>query len=572
MRRILLPIAMLLLAACGTDVSGPSASLFGCVFGEPRALQVGEVATFNGAGNRSLCLSATEGASYVYVPFFAAPPPQSDESPVQLAVEVLGAGMSTAALGAEPIQPPIAFPDAERRPGLEDALDGLPPLRLGGDIHRRLREREIAELGPKIRSAPRPRDGWTPSPSAAAEVPGVGGMMELNVALSCTAQRVRTGEVVRVSEHAILLADIDNPANGLTPADYAQFAMAFDTLIYPVATRHFGTPSDIDGNGRTVIFFTSAVNQLSQPGTSSFTAAVFWSGDLFPATATARLEACPAGNQAEVFYVAVPDPTGSVGPAVPVSWLRERAVQVMMHEYQHLLNAARRLHVNQAGVFEQTWLNEGLSHIAEELLFFEAAGLTPRSNLTLAALQATPGGVSAFNRYMSSNYHNLTRYLEAAGAGSPMGIDNFKTRGAAWSFLRYAADRTAAGDESVFFRLLNSTLSGLENLDAALGVPALAWMHDWTVALYADDHVPGLDSRYTQPSWNFREIFGSSGQKYPLDPILLQAGRNQRLTLQPGGTAHLAFAVDPGGRAAIHIEAGGSTPPRTLRGSFLRLR
>ena len=46
------------------------------------------------------------------------------------------------------------------------------------------------------------------------------------------------------------------------------------------------------------------------------------------------------------------------------------------HEYQHLINASRRMYVNGVGPnFEEKWLDEGLAHIAEELNFFRVAGL-----------------------------------------------------------------------------------------------------------------------------------------------------------------------------------------------------
>jgi hypothetical protein len=557
MRRITLLAGLVLLSGCGTDVSGPPASLFACVFGEAPALEVGGTVSFDGAGNRSLCLTAPTGdAAFAYIPFFASPPPLSDETGASLSLSMLGAGTATGPWAPAP------------SPAVADQPGAL-PLSLGGDVHQRLREREIAELEPMIRST---LPGGSAPAIPTAALPAVGDLMELNVALSCTTERMRTGRVMAVSQRAIIVADLANPGSGFTAADYADLAGSFDTLIHPVATRHFGSPSDIDGNGRIIVFFTRAVNEMTPPGSSTFTAGVFWAGDLFPATATARLEACPAANQAELFYVAVPDPTASAGPQVPLEWLRERVVRVMVHEYQHLLNAARRMYVNATGSFEQTWLNEGLSHIAEELLFFEATGLAPGMNIDVPRLLATPGAATAFTRYMGGNETNLRRYLEQPATASPMASDALSTRGAAWSFLRYAADRSGAGDESVFHGLVNSTRSGLANLDAVLGAPTLDWMRDWAVALYADDHVPGIDRRHTQPSWNFRDLYGATQQGFPLPVASLPDGTARQTTLVPGGATHLAFGVGDAGRVVIHVEADGGTPPRTLRGTFLRIR
>jgi hypothetical protein len=569
MKRKLLIMATALLAGCGTDVSGPASSLYSCLFLEPSALGVGEAVTFQGVGNRSLCLTATdENAAFVYVPFYGlAPNGGAVEPTLTLGVEVLGAGVTgTSVSGAPAAEPgPVGgFLEVPVSPG-EGRV-----LARDVDAHRLLRERELAELGPKIRSGA-PADPLPRAASREVAAPQVGSTVQYNVAISCTAEDMRTGQVMYISDHAVVAADVENPA-GFSAQDYQHFALAFDTLIHPVAVRHFGAPSDVDGNGRTIIFFTRAVNERTPRGSATFTAALFWGGDLFPAVATSRLEACAGGNQAEIFYVAVPDPNGLIGPPVSLNDLRVQAIHILGHEYQHLINAARRLYVNNASMFEQVWLNEGLSHIAEELLFFEISGLQRRANITAALLQQTPGGMVAFDRFMRSNMNNFTRFLTRPDTASLMGADNLATRGAAWSFLRYAADRHQGGDEAFFLGLVNSTTAGVENLNRVLGTSTMEWLQDWTVSLIADDHVPGLQARFTQPSWNFRDLYASENRAYPLTPPTLSAGTPHSLSLQAGGAAFLTFGVAADQRAAIHVESDGGSPPRTLRGTFLRVR
>jgi hypothetical protein len=565
MKRYPFALMAVLLGACGTDVGGPAVTALSCVYGETRSVAVGEAITLSGTGHRSLCLEADEHpAIFAYVPFHAEQS-QDDTESLQFSLEVLGAGASEDALSAA--LPVGNVGDAGAR--WPDPADGATP-RLGWDLHRQLREREIAELEPLIRGPGAGPAGAAPAVTVET-VPDVGDRFQLNVALSCTVEQLRTVQVVRVSEQAIVVVDESHPT-GLTMADYDHFALSFDTLIYPVATHHFGEPSDIDQNGRVIIMFTGAVNQRNPPGSSTVTAAMFWSGDLFPDVATSRLEACPGGNQAEMFYVAIPDPNGVLGPALPVRWLRERVIHVLAHEYQHLLNAARRLYVNEASTFERTWLNEGLSHIAEELIFYQVAGLDRRSNINSAMLQGSPAALEAFARHMTSNTENLGRYLQQVKAKSLMGPDELATRGATWSFLRYAADRSGRTDASVLGDLVNARTAGLDNLNRVLGASALDWMHDWAVSLYADDAVPGLDPRFTNPSWNLRDVYAWIWQGYPLAPQSLNPGSVNQLTLLPGGASHLLFGVDAHGRAALHVEGDGDAPPRALRGSFLRIR
>jgi hypothetical protein len=570
MRRIPLLATALVLTACGTDVSGPSASLFSCVLGEGRATAVGEVVTVSGAAHQSLCLTAGDTTTvFAYVPFYAlASTSQGDQSQVRLAVDVLGAGVMDASVTVDPVAGLPGLVAAQDRWLDHDATPGPRP---GGDLHRQIREREIAELEPLIRRSPAPPPSAPTAGMPAASVPEVGEYVQFNVALSCTLEQMRTGQVRWVSERAIVVVDTRDPT-GLTNADFQHFALSFDTLVYPVSTHHFGAPSDIDGNGRIYIFLTGAVNQRNAPGENTFTAAMFWSGDLFPAESTSRLEACPAANQAEMFYMAIPDPNGLLGPVVTVRWIQDRALHVMAHEYQHLVNAGRRLHVNQAITFERTWLNEGLSHVAEELMFFATSGLERRTNIDATAIENAPNGVAAASHYMASNLDNLNRFLRQSRASSLMGPDDLATRGATWSFLRYALDRSGRGDDVVLRSLLNSSTAGTDNLDQALAASSLEWMHDWAVSLYADDHVPGLDPRYTQPSWNFRDLFSGQAGGYPLPLVPLRPGETHHVSIQPGGTGHMIFAVGTEGRAAIHVEVNDGTPPRTVRGSFLRIQ
>jgi hypothetical protein len=573
MRRFPFLLTGLALVGCGTDVGGPGSTMLSCVFREPTALQVGEVLQVEGAGSEGVCLRAgADDGEFVYIPFFATAPSADGETDVSLGVQLMVGGAkprpeATAALAAVES---FALQSADgHAPGLPTTADGrLPGMDHG--FHERLRLREIAELEPRIRAAAAPplRETRAPQP-----LPAVGDLLEYNVSASCSERDVRAGRVRVISERAIVVADTQNPT-GFSNQDYASFAAAFDTLVYPLGIRHFGAPTDIDGNGRIIIFFTVAVNQISSPGGATVTTGFFWSGDLFPTQSTGRLEACANANQAEMFYMMVPDPLARFGPPANVESLREMAILVMGHEFQHLVNAARRLHVNNAAAFERPWLNEGLSHVAEELLFYQTSGLPRGANLTVEMIQQAQRGVFSFNRYMSGNIRNLARFLQRPDTVSVMGPDNLATRGATWSFLRYALDRTGRGDETVLHGLVNARNAGLDNLDAALGGRALEWMQDWSVALYADDLFPGVDPRYRHPSWHFRDIFyglqNSTG--YPLQPVPLTPRSPHTVRLQPGAGSFTTFSVDRDGRAAVHVEANGRRAPRTLGGAFIRAR
>lgn len=377
---------------------------------------------------------------------------------------------------------------------------------------------------------------------------------------TCDNPVLRTGRVVAVTEHAVVVADNQNPAGGFTDAEYQGFGEAFDTLVWPVDTRTFGEPTDIDRNGRVIIFFTRAVNDLTPQGASFFYGGFTYSRDLFPKKETKELGACAASNQAEMFYMLVPDPAR--GGAFSLSEVRRTTVGTLSHEFQHLINAARRLYYVKAGDNwdEVVWLNEGLSHIAEELTFYQASGLGPRQDLDVAKIVARPGAPAAELSYQRANFSRLNSFYGDPEGNSPYDTDDdLATRGAIWQFLRYEAD-LRPDDRAFFNALANSGTRGMENLQARMGSDPIPAFRDWAVSIYTDNAVGGVDSRYTQPSWNFRSILPAirQGGGFPLRTRQL-AGGATTLRLHAGGAAYLRFGVAPGGRADLTLSTGAAT-------------
>ena len=292
-----------------------------------------------------------------------------------------------------------------------------------------------------------PTNSLDPIPNPSGPV-NLGDLVSLNVNGNdpCTGAVYHAARVVAISEKAIILSDTLNPKNGFTTADFQRFATRFDTLVYPLDVANFGEPLDIDKNGHIAILFTRAVNELTPARANSYVGGFVFSRDLFPVTATARAQACAGSNQGEYFYMLAPDPTGVVNGNVRTTGFVDSAtVPVLAHEFEHLINAARRLYVNTAPTFEDKWLDEGLAHIAEELLFYRESGLAPRSNIGITALRAG-GGATAFGT-MGGNLSRYRSYLQAPDGNSPYALDDsLATRGATWSLLRYAVDRVNATD------------------------------------------------------------------------------------------------------------------------------
>ena len=274
----------------------------------------------------------------------------------------------------------------------------------------------------------------------------VGDLVRVNVNAveGCTNAIIRAARVVAIGGKSMILSDTLNPPGGFTAADYQRFAAKFDTLVYPIDEGAFGAPTDIDNNGRVGIIFTTAVNQLTPVGSTSYVGGFTFSRDLFPKVASARAQACATSNQGEYFYSLAPDPLGTInGNKRTAGFVDSVTVPVLAHELEHLINASRKLYINTAATaFEDKWLDEGLAHIAEELLFYREAGVSPRTNIDLTALRARPAVVRAFNGDMLGNAGRYRSYLGATPTSSPYASgDSLSTRGAAWNWLRYLADQ-----------------------------------------------------------------------------------------------------------------------------------
>jgi hypothetical protein len=530
-------------------------------------LRVGEVFTATGPAASIVCLNGGSGSEYTYIPFFA-----SEAGNARLALEVNAGGIGAA---TGPPNPSLA-----PGPATLNQMSAGGSVTLDENFERRLREKEIRELTPLIpsaRAAALQRSGGALRNLIQA-VPVEGDLLTLNANANaaCTNPDNRIGRVVAITQRAIVVVDTANPQNaGISDEEYRSFGVAFDTLAYPVNVENFGEPSDIDNNGKVLIFYTRAVNELTPKGNPSFIGGFFFGRDLFPKQTTGNLQACAGSNEREMFYMLAPDPEGVVNENKRTAdRIRSSTVGTIAHEFQHLINASRRLYVNNAQGFEEVWLNEGLSHIAEELTFYRVSRLAPRQNIDRPTALTEPVR-TAFINYQQSNFGRFISFLQRPDTASLIGVDRLPTRGAIWAFLRYAADRKAGPDQPFWFALVNSTTRGIPNLRNVLATDPINWMQDWTVSVYTDDADLPVEGRFTQPSWHFRSImpaFSNTNNRYPLQTIALTSSSAVNLNLFGGGAAYLRFGVAPSGRAGIRVTSGGVTPPPNLRISIVRTK
>jgi hypothetical protein len=377
-------------------------------------------------------------------------------------------------------------------------------------FHTFLREEEA-----RAAKAPRP-------PGALAAIktapPQAGDQRAFKVCSNLTCappMRDVTGVVVAVGQHLALYVDVQS-VNSLAQADYDEMVAAFDQRLYPLDTLAFGVESDVDGNGVVMVLMTPAINRLVTAQTcqtSGYIAGYFFGLDIDPSTASSQNY-----NHGELFYTIVPDPSGEFSCSHDGQRVKDIVPVVFVHELQHMISY--NYHVLLPGrtvaSTEVLWLNEALSHYAEEI-----GGRT-----------YLPGDNPTFSKYLSGNIRNAYDYMSHTGDHfviSQFGNGTLGERGAGWLLIRYIIDQLAtdsglAAWHPITRRFEQSSQIGVANVEEQTGVPMDQTLARWALSLWVSD-LPG----FTTPpelkieSWHFRTTYaglypGSFSRPYPLEP------------------------------------------------------
>jgi hypothetical protein len=449
---------------------------------------------------------------------------------VILSVEAQGISGSV----VDPVGPPPAGPDRHQTHfHLQDHLEHS--VRLGSGV----------DAGaPLLTTVAVPRDGGSPA---------MGALWTLNRELTddCGAAVSQNGYVVYTGTRAIVVEDTDRPANGLTagiPGEgYQLIGQTFDDLLYPAVTSELGEPSDLDRNGKVVLFFTAQLNRDTPAGMPAVLA-YHHPRDLFSQAQ------CAGSNGGELIYLPLADPNGTInGNLLAPSTLEMGGPPAIAHELAHLILDSRRMYSASQLSFEEPWLEEGLAGLADERVFFETTGLSTETNLDLPALNSQPSSrLVAFNTYVSPLLGRYRPWLMAPNR------EGLSSRGAAWAFARYLVDRAPTSELSFVPALVVAPSRGRAKLSAAIGTDVGPWLHDFAVAALADDLDVGLSvpAQHRLLSYHLRSIYGGLGG-YPLHLGALADKAPLEVPLAGnGGAVYLKLAI-PAGSLVDLITAGG---------------
>jgi hypothetical protein len=307
----------------------------------------------------------------------------------------------------------------------------------------------------------------------------------------------------------------------------------FDTLLYAADTSAFGRESDIDANGVVIVLMTGKVNSLvPSPCNGGYIAGFFYGGDL--------LAGFTGGNASEIFYSMVPDPLGALSCLHSAAGVKHTVPATFIHEFQHMISFNQHVLLRGSRTGEDLWLNEGLSHYAEEL----------------GARLFLPGDTTTFCYFVFGDLYNSAQYLAAPESHvlvDTVGIGGLANRGAYWLFVRFVVDQfssdTSRLANNVVTRALDvTTFTGAANVSNATGTPFATVVERWALANYVSDlptFTPPPELQYRR--WRFRTDYQTirtacvarispappfpSG--YPLSPV---SGDGSAINL--GGTLH----------------------------------
>ncbi len=426
-------------------------------------------------------------------------------------------------------------------------------LELRRSIRDELRRVGARPVRPETREgAGRLRTSHQAGPPSVGDTLGINFYVRPNLSITCDDTLRRIGAEVRaVGQRVALVEDtLAREVPGFDQDDYDRLRDEFDDAIFAADSAYFGSASDIDHNERVIVLISPEVNMLSEEPNARITG-FFSSADLADSGdpeggGTDAGGTCATSNEGELLYLLAPDPDGRWGPSISVDGARRSVRGTSAHEQQHLINASVRL-IRSGGDFDDlldTWLDEGLSHVAEEVVGMRLAGLSPRQNLTHAE---AGGGSADFDAYFVQNLLRLGIYYQnpssapTLSASDPGGVESLEMRGFAWSFLRWLADtRVPAGsggflggpaEEELFRAIADGGPQLLTGTDAVLrAVERVAGRRPaWNelVAAYSpvahvDDDVDGVPGEFTYPSWDLRDVLPAVSERtsqfsgYPL--------------------------------------------------------
>jgi len=401
-----------------------------------------------------------------------------------------------------------------------------------------------------------------------------------------------TATVKAVSTRSVWLEDNANPSGGFTTAEYNTLASQFDNNIWATDVTYFGSPSDIDGDGRVAIVVTKEVNRA---GVLGFTATT----DQIP-----RAQ-CASSNGGEIYYGIAVDANGAFGDVYTKASALDDAPLLIAHEFSHIIQFSVRL--AQGATTESqlpaVWELEGQATLAEEVNGHAFANHVPGTNLGFEIAfncnnppdctdKPTPidwylGGFIDLILYYGfesgttrvPGAPELCSWLDVPSEGDtfPCLLGGREVYGVPWSLLRFISDQFgsqfAGGEAELNRQLLAGTTRGFANIQRVVGMPAATILARWSASLYADDRVTGLDDSLKMTSWNLFNIWDRLVDSAQLEPKSRSfSSFNETVMVRGGSLAYYRLSGDSHPVSAFSALAPDGTSPSSIQVWVLRTK
>ncbi len=292
-------------------------------------------------------------------------------------------------------------------------------------------------------------------------------------------------ELIYESTHAYYYEQIGY-SKKMSASQVAAFADEFEK-VYPQLVSRFATPSDTDNNGKIIVMFADFGT------TRQNTIGYFYSIDKFSRTTYAN------SNEADIFYINLNFSSYDRYMSTTVSTLA--------HEFQHMMLFDQRARNIQSGIAtsyaNDTWLNEGLSMLAEVTLGYD------------------------IDLYITRFYQDIHDTSLTNWSGSIAGY------GLSALFLTYLYDRF--GSDQFIRDIYSSPYSGAtaveqvaKSADSGVQTDFPTLFKDFAVTLAIAGQTYPIDSRYSISTLNINsEMYGILGD------ISLPADEDFSVSLRP---------------------------------------
>ncbi|HLL51904.1 MAG TPA: hypothetical protein VK447_00070 [Myxococcaceae bacterium] len=401
-------------------------------------------------------------------------------------------------------------------------------------IVRELAEGKVSRPQPDLSPAPM----WAPAP--------LNPSFCVRQGLGTPTKYVRkTATLKRETTHALFYVDDSDLADYTAhePGIWNTLENLWETKIYPGDVSTFGTESDVDSNNKLIIFFSKELG-ASQGG--GILLGYYSAADVFYARdATTGCNATGnnrGSNHADMFYMnGLRNITDAGATASDV--INRIYPDTLAHEFQHLINFNQHFLVHKGTAVEDTWINEGLSMVAEEIGGFGWHTTGGRDN-----------GAAYLDRRASTS-SNLSYNLRSLTVWEGDPIGNYE---GSHTFFRYYADRLGSG---ILGQLVQTDQVGLPNLGSVVGLPFGRAFAEWSTALmFSNESFSPAVGQFDFKGANWTPLH--SKVRYLNYEALNPGGKS--LTLRKDGWNAFVTGNGVGGTATVTVSSSATVKPTVV--------